>query len=130
MLRILREQVDALRQAELEEYRERVIAQIQGIFPAEWSRLGEEGCGALVDRALGRAARHGCKSEQDVFRYVSLMLVLGPDFEEDPALPWVREILEDPEASGWQKVSALMDRAIAWLRERDAPKAAEEVGRE
>ncbi|MDI1451257.1 hypothetical protein [Polyangium sp. 6x1] len=130
MLRILREQVDALRQAELEEYRGRVLAQIREIFPTQWSTLGEEGCASLVDRGLGRAARLGCKSEQDVFRYVSLMLVLGPDFEEDPALPWVREILEDAEASGWQKVSALMDRAIAWLRERDAPKGAEEVGRE
>jgi hypothetical protein len=130
MLRILREQVEALRREELSEYRERVLAQIRDIFPTQWSTLGEEGSASLVDRGLDRAARHGCKSEQDVFRYVSLMLVLGPDFEEDPALPWVREILEDPEASGWQKVSALMDRAIVWLRERDAPKCEHEVGHE
>lgn len=130
MLRILREQVDALRQLELEAYRERVLGQIREIFPAQWSALGEEGAGALVDRALGRAARHGCKSEGDVFRYVSLMLVLGHDFEEDPALPWVREILGEPEASGWQKMSALMDRAIIWSRERDAPACEHEVGHE
>jgi len=130
MLRILREQVDVLRREELEAYRGRVLAQIRTIFPTQWAALGEEGCASLVDRGLGRAARHGGTSEQDVFRYVSLMLVLGADFEDDPALPWVREILGDPEASGWQKMSALMDRAIEWLRERDAPKEAEEVGRE
>ncbi len=128
MLRILREQVTELERAELEQYRERVLSQIRDILPTSWAFHGEEGCASLVDRGIARAARHGGKSEQDVFRYVSLMLVLGADFEDDPALPWVREILDDPESSGWQKISALMDRAIEWVRERDATSKAKEGG--
>ena len=47
--------------------------------PYEVARLG-----------IGRAARHGLDTDHDIFVYVTLMMMLGSYFDEDPQLPWAR----------------------------------------
>ena len=56
------------------------------------------------------AWQHGFQNESDMARFLSLQAVLGADFIQNPAYPWVRPILMAQESSG---VESRMDKLYA-----------------
>ncbi len=115
-MRLSREQQAALQQTEREAFRVRVLAQVRRLFPGACASMGDEGTTALIGEGIQRALRHGFSSEQDAFRFITLLIALGPRFDDDPALPWARAIIHDPKLSAWQKMDTLMPRAMAHLQ--------------
>ncbi len=78
---------DLQMKAELER---QVAEHAKAHFPQAVQALG---AGQLAERAalgVSRAREHGFESRAELFSYVNLMFVLGPDFDRDPALPWVQ----------------------------------------
>ncbi|MEX1363996.1 MAG: hypothetical protein AB1Z98_12775 [Nannocystaceae bacterium] len=47
-----------------------------------------------ICEGVSRALAHGIRTEQGACTFVGLQFVLGRDFDRDPQLPWVREILD------------------------------------
>jgi hypothetical protein len=45
---------------------------------------------------MARARAYGLTNQGPVRFYIELMFMFGSDFDSDPLLPWVREILTDP----------------------------------
>jgi len=93
MLKIRGEQLAAL-QASMEE---RFVARTQGHvrewFPAACMVLSSDELTARIRDGIARARGYGFTSEQDHCRFIDLSFVLGEHFDDDPALPWVAEIL-------------------------------------
>jgi hypothetical protein len=48
----------------------------------------------LIEFGIKRAKRHGFEFESEICKYIDLMCVFGPRFDEDEKLPWAQEILE------------------------------------
>lgn len=54
---------------------------------------GDEGLRAAIEAAIARAESYGVVREDDIVRYIKLMAILGPRFDEDATLPWAGGIL-------------------------------------
>ena len=50
--------------------------------------------------------------EQDVARYVELMLALSPDFDESEKTPWANEILTDEWMTGQEKLDRIYEHIV------------------
>jgi hypothetical protein len=103
-------QMDALARSAMEPFVENVIAHLRRVWPEECAAMGDEGLEAFVARGMARCERYGIETEYDVGRFCDLMLLLTPDFDEDPNIPWAQDILTSPGFDGRVKVDELMER--------------------
>jgi hypothetical protein len=85
--------MDAFRDARLRSFEDRMIAHISAFFAQQYHEVGESGMREIIQYGIERSASYGIHVERDVCKYIDLMVVLGPDFDRDPALPWAGEIL-------------------------------------
>lgn len=127
MLVIRRAQMDALARSAMEPFVENVIGHLRRVWPEECAAMGEEGLEAFVAHGMAKCERYEIETEYDVARYCDVMLLLHPDFDEDPLLPWAQETLTAPGYDGRVKVDQLMERVEALCQDMlDALDAAEE----
>ncbi|MDO9020359.1 MAG: hypothetical protein Q8S73_11470 [Deltaproteobacteria bacterium] len=127
MLVIRRAQMDALARSAMEPFVENVIGHLRRVWPEECAAMGEEGLEAFVAHGMAKCDRYEIDTEYDVGRYCDVMLLLHPDFDEDPLLPWAQETLTAPGYDGRVKVDQLMERVEALCQDMlDALDAAEE----
>jgi hypothetical protein len=98
MLQIRREQIAGFREPRLKEFEDRVVAHLARCFPTQCEVLGEPEVRGTIRYGIERAAAYGMVAERDVCKYIDLMIVYGRNFDRDPALPWVRAILNDQTA--------------------------------
>lgn len=110
MLVIRHAQMDALARSAMEPFVENVIAHLRRVWPEECAAMGDEGLEAFVARGMAKCDRYGIETEYDVGRFCDLMLLLTPDFDEDPNIPWAQDILTSPGFDGRVKVDELMER--------------------
>lgn len=89
----------------------RMEASLHQHWPAECAAMGQERLATLVRLGKERAATHGILTQRGVFRYLNLMMLLGPEFDRNSSLPWAGEILGNPEKSEQQKLDALTAHA-------------------
>jgi len=120
MLTISPAQMEAFTRAERAVFADRLAAHVRAGFPDEADRLGPAGLRDLVDAGVVKAAAHGIEIEADVSMYVVLMAGFGPDFETDPAHPWARQVLQNPEyADPSDKAAYLFEAGLEEARRRD-----------
>jgi hypothetical protein len=86
-------------------------------FEVDVEVLGELPAAELAELSLQRAAQHGFTRLGACWQYLSLMLVLGSGFDEDPLLPWARQVLTREGADPEARLSALLDASLAYLDE-------------
>ena len=90
-----------------------MVAHLKEFFPEECQNIGEPGVRETIQYGIEQAESHSILTEQHVCKYIDLMFALGRDFEIDPALPWVREILSDETmADPGERVDRLCSLAI------------------
>jgi hypothetical protein len=76
-------------------------------LPYHFHALGEQGTREAIQYGIDRARAHEIVSVPGVRAYVQLMFVLGPDFDQDPQMPWAPEALSaDDEKTRIQKLLA------------------------
>lgn len=127
MLVIRRAQMDALARSTMDTFVENVTAHLRRVWPEECAAMGDEGLEAFVARGMAKCERYGIDTEYDAGRYCDLMLLLTPDFDEDPNVPWAQDILTSPGYDGRVKVDELMERTEALCQDMcDAIDAIEE----
>jgi len=128
-------QMRALNAARRRQYEDKVLRHVSFYFPEQFEKLGEQGVRDLVPLGIGKCKIYGITRECDVTDFVALMVVLGPDFDNDPELPWVSEMLEgeglDPDAKMASLYACLpRDPALkepAW-QDRYVPQSSGAVG--
>ncbi|HYR27296.1 MAG TPA: hypothetical protein VEU30_02450 [Thermoanaerobaculia bacterium] len=99
MLKIRGEQLAALQASMEERFVTRMQEHAREWFPAACAVLTLEELTARIRNGIARARGYGFTSEEDHCRFIDLSFVLGEHFDDDPALPWVAEILGQRAAS-------------------------------
>lgn len=93
MLIIRQDQMQALSEYALRQTQNRLLSRIKTAFPRECREAGEASVREIVEKGMERAGKYGLENEDEVFRYISLMITLGNDFDQE--LPWAMEILNN-----------------------------------
>jgi hypothetical protein len=95
MLTIRKEQMAVFREPAISDYVKRTIVHLKECFSEKCDALGEQELGKIVRHGIQRSASYRITTEGDVRRYIDLMLRFGPDFDQDPELPWASSILNN-----------------------------------
>jgi len=111
MLTIRKSQNAALAEAMGRRFENKVFVHLNKFWPEQCRSQGGVAVRETIRSGQGRANEYGMKTENDVARYVDLMYSLGHDFDSDPALPWVPEILNDNEISPTVRMDRLYEEA-------------------
>lgn len=94
MLEIRHAQLEALGLARRARLITQMVGELRASFPAACEAFSDEALYEFVDHGVRQAATYRIDRANDVFGFVSIMLVLGRDFDQDPRLPWVRDMLD------------------------------------
>lgn len=92
-LKIRKSQMDALAAEMVVGFAERMESYLHRVFPAWCAALGAAELRLFVMHGVERAREYGFVVELDAANYILVMRELGMRFDEDPALPWSRDLL-------------------------------------
>ena len=96
MLEIREEQLTAFEQASLKNFEDQMAEHLKEFTPQHCEVIGEPGVRHVIRLGMARAKKNYRLSNQGPVRfYIELMFMFGSDFDTDPLLPWVAEILND-----------------------------------
>jgi hypothetical protein len=97
-----------------ERYRRELVADFRRQHPDHTASMTDEHLRAIIDRSLTNARARGIASSGALLRYVSLSVLVSPDFE---SVPQVKAMFDAPGLDVEYKVHLLSDMLIAQLRE-------------
>jgi hypothetical protein len=125
MFRVRKAQLAVFSQLARERFARELEAHLWEALPERCAALGDAGVQSAVSRAIERGPRYGLVTEQQVCLLATLMCLMHPGFDEDPALGWAREILSDlhfpyPD----RRIEALYDE---WQRRHGGPEDDDEA---
>ena len=112
MFQLRDEHMQALGQVAGENFEQRAIAHFRKFFPSKTRDVSDDDLRARLHAASDRAKLYGLTTEQEVMRFADTGFACGEHFDRDPALPWAREILQNPAAPAAERASRLFQRAI------------------
>ena len=121
-LRIGAAQMSAFEAPMRRRFEQQLVEHIRQYHPEQHSALSTDEVLEAVRYGIRRAAAHGITREQDITRFVDVMMVLGRDFDDEPRLPWAKQILQD-ESLGepGERLGELVRAALAFLRNMAGP---------
>jgi hypothetical protein len=96
MLTIRKEQMQAFRQAALQNFEDEMVAHLKEFTPHHAASLGEAGLRNVIRFGMGRAGRYGFTCRGPLRFYIELVFSLGSEFDTDPQYPWAAVVLTDP----------------------------------
>lgn len=96
MWTIRQEQIDAFRQAALQQFEDEMVEHLKEFAPRHWKVMGEQDGRKAIRLGIERAEKYGFTNRGPVRFYIELMFMFGSDFDTDPQYPWAREVLKSP----------------------------------
>ena len=116
MLKIRKEQMRAMGRVEFRSFEKQMLKHVHLYFPKHIELLGEEGVLKLIRHGYERGKEYDFSTRHEVCLFIDFMIMLGSDFDSDPQLPWVTEILKDESAyNPTERIDALYDKAMEYL---------------
>ena len=115
MLRIRKEQNEALAKASLEGFRDRLATHIKKCWPERATQMGQTETYQAIQKGFDKSDEYGFETEYDVARYIDLMYLLSFDFDTDPRYPWASAILNE-RISGRSKMDKFYTQAERHLQ--------------
>jgi hypothetical protein len=91
MLILRKAQLDALKQAPQKSFEKSMLDFVRRHFPKHCVLLGDSAILKVVQLGGERARQYRLETGRDVSLYISLMFMLGSDFDTDCQLPWASE---------------------------------------
>jgi hypothetical protein len=95
MLVIRAPQFEAFEKAAIGQFERRMLGYLTESFPKQAGLLGPAQMRRVISLGRERAVHYGHQTEREIYFYLTLMLMLGSFFDEDPQLPWAAERLAD-----------------------------------
>lgn len=121
LLKIRREQQEALREAYRELYVDRTCDYFRRNWSEECETLEDDQLREMICNARDRGETYGINIEADVVRFTEVWLLLGEDFDRSPEYPWAADVLADEDTDGTIKVEQLAGAAVDVLDDRGDP---------
>lgn len=109
-------QVDALRPVHSAAFEEEFLEHLHECFPEHARALGRAGAVEVLRHGVERCMSYELHEPDEVMAYLEVMVLLGRDFDIDPALPWVREILGSDELHPRARAGHLTRTTLEYLR--------------
>jgi hypothetical protein len=94
-----------------------MVAMLRQDFPLAFPGVGDADLEILVSQWLEKATEYGLREEPDLRLYVRLHAILSRDFDVDPQFFWTREILDQHDLTGTDKMDLIHDRLVFWSTE-------------
>lgn len=94
---IHREQVKTLDAAGQARFEVEMLAHLKAAYPHPLAGVEDGRVKELISRGLERARENGFQARGPVRMYIEFMTMLGHEFDRDPLLYWIRDILQDKE---------------------------------
>jgi hypothetical protein len=107
MLIIRNEQLKALADQRVADFRRRLELHLRKIFPARVDALGPAGLAGMIEKGREKAARYGMKSEREITLILDLMLGLDADFEAKEPYRWITDTFGRPDLDTFEKLDAV-----------------------
>lgn len=126
MLTIRKEQIAVFREPAINQFVKHVVVHLNKCFPAKCEALGEPRVSEMVKYGIQRAASYGISAERDLCKYVDLMVVFGPEFDQDPEFPWASAILNN---QALINPTTKVDRVYKAVKNQEKQKKAGGAGR-
>ncbi len=106
------EHLRAFAQQQRERFVAEMHAHIRTEYPAEHRALGEKGATQFIERSMQKAAKYHITLENEVARFIELLLVLGEDFDVSSKTPWAGPILSEPLVSGRDRLARIEEHIM------------------
>ncbi len=116
MLVIRNEQKAVLENLPRTLFEDQIMQHLNRFYPREYRELGSDQVRVVVQLGIKRAEEHGFGTQRQVGFYVSLMFLLGSDFDRDVQLHWAiaflaYPLLTDPS----QRMERLWESAMSYI---------------
>jgi hypothetical protein len=108
-MRLRKGQLDQLTVARESSRRRRMMAFYRETAPEAAARYDDDALSAFIEEGERKADAHGVTGSRARLRFVGLMLVVKPDFDEDPQ---VKRYLRAPDFDPDTKVDMLFDLVL------------------
>jgi hypothetical protein len=119
MWKVRQEQVDAFRQNATQKFEDKMVKELKRFFPKSTARLGESGLRDVIRHGIKRSRGYGIVRACDVGRYITVMMMFGPRFDERLPSGPLYATLRDPRfSSAAARTDALCRAALGALRSR------------
>jgi len=105
-------QMARFRQTRMQDFENRMLEHVSRFFAGRFNRAGEQRIRELIQEGIGRAAKYGFRTEQEICRFIDLMVVFGPRFDQDA--DWAARVLLCPGQGN--RLEQLLAAATAHLR--------------
>lgn len=97
--------------AEMERaFTRRMVEYLRQYFPPQTKGMTDAELKKMVEAATARAAGYGITAEEDVQKFLELMMRFGKNFDQDPAVGWAGTILRPKDIDGARKMRRLANR--------------------
>lgn len=101
-----------------------MLVHLLKIFGEYIDFLGENVARTIIRYGVKRGRAYGFNYKRCLRIYIDFMFILGSDYDVDPQLPWVAEILSDTEfASESERCDVLYDRVMEYSEKVIGPDA-------
>jgi len=74
---------------------EKTHKSLQKIYPEQCLSYGDSKVKEIIRYGIDQSKTYNITKENEVFKYISLMFILGKNFDNDASLPHVKKILND-----------------------------------
>jgi hypothetical protein len=108
---IRRSQMDTFSNAAASRFAEKMIVHLRKCFPSRCEALSDNQIHEMIGFGIQRSSSYGITAERDVCKYIDVMMVFGQDFDQNQAIPWAQQILNDSQKTPSDRVEALMAEA-------------------
>lgn len=112
MLTINKQQLNAFSGYMLSQFEQRMIVNFRTNFHNHTEKIEENNMLNMVRDGYNKAHGYNIVTEDDVRRYLEYMVLFSLDFDINPDTEWAREILQDGDLNGTDKMNKIDDIAL------------------
>lgn len=117
MLKIREEQMTTFRTAAFRRFEDDMVEHVKEFFPNHYRIAGEPIVRNVIQYGIERSQIYDFTTERDMCLYITVMFMLGSNFDTDFFFPWALEILKDKsESDPSVRSDKLADAALDFMK--------------
>jgi len=117
MLKIREEQMTTFRAAAFRRFEDSMVEHVKEFFPNHCRIAGEPIVRNVIQYGIERSQTYDFTTERNMCLYITVMFMLGSNFDADFFFPWASEILKDKsEADPSLRADKLADTALGFMK--------------
>ncbi len=117
MLKIREEQMTTFRAAAFRRFEGDMVEHVKEFFPNHYRIAGEQIVRNVIQYGIERSQIYDFTTERDMCLYITVMFMLGSNFDTDFFYPWAPEILKDKsESDPSVRSDKLADAALDFMK--------------